>query len=599
MRASTISAIIAVVLLSLLLTTFIGAQDTTDFISSQDQQEEESTTSEISTTALPSEYTVYVDGAAVELPRRSRTPPLYQYMEIPDTQFQWTSNFEPIQDDQSIKVKWYLVQLTSLQWLTTEETSSSVWNHNVLVGIPYGTPIISSKAMLYITACSKTAPITNSCYNKEAALMGQVAAHSGLPVVILFNIPNQSTSFPADAAATDLTEDHLVAYTWKQAMLTPSRPDWNIYFPMSKAALRTMDAIEAWSQQMVTNGVLERPINKWFPMGASKRGAATWLLLTYLGAKQPNRIFGAAPVVYDALDFRQTIFEGMPTKLGAFTHAFLPYKPIMDLLLDATTSRHLIKHIDPIEPWYLRGTNRVKKYVIAAAQDEFFLLGNDRYWFDSIENKYRLTVPEANHGFDQGAETLLLGLANFARGQAIGARFPKVSSDVNHRTQTVIQCSDEKPTRAVYYRGEAVQTTPQRIDYRLLRGKTSATCEVGQDMGPVCAVRTMFDAETLPVSRNRRFGHGLNNDNDDASSTFIGRALELFQNRHKKWCATYTEENVPGDTYVTGWITFSWDKLGTNGVAHMYNTPAMVLPDSFAFPSCLTDPEDCPVDVWV
>lgn len=100
-----------------------------------------------------------------------------------------------------------------------------------------------------------------------------------LPVVTLFNVPNQPTY--------DLREDALLAYSFLQAVSTGDRA-WAVLVPMVVAVLAAMDAATELSDGQWTRFVLT---------GASKRGWTTWLA----AATGDPRVVGAAPRVFDNL----------------------------------------------------------------------------------------------------------------------------------------------------------------------------------------------------------------------------------------------------------------------------------------------------------
>src|SRR5207244_10526000 len=96
---------------------------------------------------------------------------------------------------------------------------------------------------------------------------------------ILYNIPNQ----PLYGSKT---EDALVVYTWLKFMETGDE-SWPLHFPMAKAVLKAMDAVQAFTQSEH-----QPAITDFIVTGASKRGWTTWLA----GASRDRRIKAIAPM---------------------------------------------------------------------------------------------------------------------------------------------------------------------------------------------------------------------------------------------------------------------------------------------------------------
>ena len=101
------------------------------------------------------------------------------------------------------------------------------------------------------------------------------------PFAVLYDIPNQPLY-------GGLTEDALVVYTW-QKFLETGDESWPLHFPMAKAVLKAMDAVQALAKAE------NRPsIDKFLITGASKRGWTTWLD----GASCDSRIKAHCPDGY-------------------------------------------------------------------------------------------------------------------------------------------------------------------------------------------------------------------------------------------------------------------------------------------------------------
>lgn len=101
---------------------------------------------------------------------------------------------------------------------------------------------------------------------------------------ILHDVPNQPLF-------GGLREDALISYTFEKFLETEDeeRP---LLFPMTKAVVRAMDAVEEFARKKL--GVR---IEGFLSMGTSKRGWTTWLTPVV-----DKRVRGIIPIVYDNLN---------------------------------------------------------------------------------------------------------------------------------------------------------------------------------------------------------------------------------------------------------------------------------------------------------
>lgn len=144
--------------------------------------------------------------------------------------------------------------------------------------------------------------------DEDVLVCASLAVTVGTVCTVLYQIPNAPIVFAADPLQKARSEDAAVAFTWAQYMLHDrARPEWIIYFPMAKAAIRAMDAATEFVATKRGGPALAR----WVTAGASKRGATTW----FTGAAADPRIIGIVPIVFDVLSFRAGV-EHMWQTLG-------------------------------------------------------------------------------------------------------------------------------------------------------------------------------------------------------------------------------------------------------------------------------------------
>jgi PhoPQ-activated pathogenicity-related protein len=131
-------------------------------------------------------------------------------------------------------------------------------------------------------------------------------------------IPNEHTTFTSDPILKSRTEDSIIAFTWDHFLKDPSQPEWLVRFPMVKASIRAMDAMQEYIRG--SHAELGASIDYFSVTGASKRGWTTWLC----GAVDPNRVKIIIPIVLDAINFVEVIHHQYRS-YGGWTYALEDY----------------------------------------------------------------------------------------------------------------------------------------------------------------------------------------------------------------------------------------------------------------------------------
>ena len=221
------------------------------------------------------------------------------------------------------------------------------------------------------------------------------------PVAVLFNIPNQPLY-------GGLTEDALVVYTW-QKFLETGDESWPLHFPMAKAVLKAMDAVQAMACAEKLPSIDEFLIT-----GASKRGWTTWLD----GASRDKRIKAIAPMVIDTLNVAAQI----PHQLAAYGQ---PSEQVSDY-----TSAGMLAKLQTPEGKRLLQLEDPYSYRDRLTLPKLLILGtNDRYWSQDALNlywddlkgpKWVMYTPNSGHDLRNGYLQVVNTLTAFARAQASG-----------------------------------------------------------------------------------------------------------------------------------------------------------------------------------
>ncbi len=246
----------------------------------------------------------------------------------------------------------------------------------------------------------------------DAARAQQAADLCGMPVAVLWDIPNQPI--------WDLHEDDLIAETFARAIKTK---DWTLplLLPMTKSAVRAMDVVKTLTQGQ---------ISKFVVTGASKRGWTTWLV----GATADRRVIGIAPRVFENLDVR-TQAKHQVEDWGQPSEMWEPY-----------VKRHLLDNLDSPEVTILSAIVDPVNYLQRVRMPVLTMrASNDPYWLPDAERVYwnRIRGPKAewislNEGHFSGDAMLSNAtLAEFAGRCAAGKSLPELSAALANKAITI------------------------------------------------------------------------------------------------------------------------------------------------------------------
>lgn len=280
--------------------------------------------------------------------------------------------------------------------LTSQTWQGKPWQHTLSVVRP-AKPAHPDLAVLLITGGSFRAD------DATMVNLGVLLANSiGATFAVLWDIPNQPL--------WGMKEDDLIAHTLGKAMETGDFT-WPLLFPMTKSAVRAMDALTEWSQKF------ETPIKRFVTTGASKRGWTTW----FTGVVDP-RVVAIMPMVYDNLN----LAAQMPHQLELWGH----YSPQIDdytrrglqAVLETEAGRQLGAQIDP---YTYRDKLTMPKLLICGANDAYWTIDALNYYRDDLPGEtYQTFVPNAGHGLGD-LSRVLSACQGFVR--LIAANHPRPS----------------------------------------------------------------------------------------------------------------------------------------------------------------------------
>jgi len=274
----------------------------------------------------------------------------------------------------------YVLRLVSQQWLTEAEVKDPTWWHWIPVVVPDS--LQSSTAMLFIDGGTREEKQPDGAGEGFVAM----ALNSHSIVADLRNVPNQPVQFVGDTFGPRV-EDELIAYGWRKFLEGGARDEdirWLARMPMTTAAVRAMDAIQAFSRS------LNKPVQKFVVAGASKRGWTTWTT-----AMTDDRVVAIVPIVIDLLNL-QPSFQHHWQVYGRWAPAVGNYD--QEGIMEWQGSREYARMLALTEPYSLRHERIIPKLLINATGDQFFLPDSWRFYWDSLPGeKYLRYVPNSEH----------------------------------------------------------------------------------------------------------------------------------------------------------------------------------------------------------
>ncbi len=289
---------------------------------------------------------------------------LAAYLARPDTSYRWEHRGEtPLPTGGTLQE----LRLFSQTW------QGVLWEHNLYLFIPQDAAPAGA-AMLLIDGGSQ--PRLERKPSAGELLYGSMLAQKvGAPVAILRQVPNQPLM-------GGLKEDALIAHTLGRYLQTHDAT-WPLLFPMTRAALRAMDAASEFTVQR--GG---KPLTRFAVAGASKRGWTTWL-----AAASDPRVVALAPMVIDILNIekqmahQKEVFNGWSESTGDY-HELLR-RP------EAEERAALLRMIDP---YPLLPALRQPKLVVLGNNDPFWTTDALNLYWDAMPSpKWVCYIPNAGH----------------------------------------------------------------------------------------------------------------------------------------------------------------------------------------------------------
>lgn len=369
---------------------------------------------------------------------------LRSYVKAVDESYGWKIEREV--DFPTGRGKAVIVRLTSQTWKGTP------WNHRLTVLRPEKVDH-PGHALLLIAGGSRNDDPSRAL-SKEVPVLARIAAEAGSVVAVVAQVPNQPL-------LGDRYEDALIAYTFEKFMETGDAT-WPCLLPMTKSAVRAMDAVQALSEEKFS-----QKIRHFVVTGASKRGWTTWLT----GAVD-SRVVAIAPMVIDVLNMPEHMRLQIRS-FGRYSEQIHDYsdRNLPDRLKEPAAKRLL----DLVDPYSYRAKLTMPKLILLGTNDRYWPVDAVKLYFgDLVGEKYIHYSPNTGHGLGRAAvETI----AAFYQTVLHGERRPRFHWNLRTKNEkaTLSVVAQEPPIKVELWKSSATTR-----DFREARWTPSPMTEAGK-----------------------------------------------------------------------------------------------------------------------
>ena len=276
----------------------------------------------------------------------------------------------------------YVLDMTSQTWRSTAEVDRNVWKHWVTIIKP--NEMTHSTSLLFITGGANNRNPPPDTADRQLA---NIAVTTKSVVTELRMVPNQPLIFSDERKLA--TEDGIIAYTWDKFLKTGDET-WPARLPMTKAAVRAMDTVTSFLGSAAGGSV---KADTFVVAGASKRGWTTWTT-----AAVDKRVVAIIPMVIDLLNIEPS-FAHHFAAYGYWAPSVVDYEEHGIMKWIGTPQFKALMKIE--EPYEYRRRLTMPKFMINAADDQFFVPDSSQFYFNEMAGvKYVRYVPNADHSLN-------------------------------------------------------------------------------------------------------------------------------------------------------------------------------------------------------
>ncbi len=315
--------------------------------------------------------------------------------------------FEKYDSDPGIGWTTDLLKLTSQRWRGDDDVDCArrmqdswldacdLWQHELILYVPDAIRLGSiggtdSTAILVISGGSNRGELARSGSDYGGAL----AVLANAIIVELRQVPNQPYFFNAEPGR-ERSEDALLGYSIDR-FFDSGDPSWPALAPMTKAAVKAMDAVQAFIQDKY-----DFKVKSFVVTGGSKRGWATWLT-----AAVDDRVKAFMPASIEVNDLVEQL-EHHYASYGFFAPATVNYvEANLPCRLEQDSAQILLELIDPNT---YKDRYTMPKLVLNSTGDQFFTSDSSRFYFSGLPDPKQLRMaPNTDH--KQSSDALVDGL---------------------------------------------------------------------------------------------------------------------------------------------------------------------------------------------
>ncbi|MDX2174965.1 MAG: PhoPQ-activated protein PqaA family protein [Candidatus Sumerlaeia bacterium] len=365
--------------------------------------------------------------------------PLADYVAKDDGQFGW----RVVRTFKAKDYTGHVLYLSSQEWRKGAEVDRILWRHWLLVIEPK--QVESTTALLQLGGGELDYKIPDSV----DPYLVQIANESKAVVAQLRQVPVQPLYFMQEDRLAPRVEDEILAYSFRR-YLDGGDDEWPALLPMTKSAVRAMDALQAWARE---KRIPAKGLDRFVLTGHSKRG---WT--AYLAAAVDKRVAAIAPHVIDLLAMEQGI-AAQPSVWGEYSPALKPY--IDQGVLKALGTPRGAQLASIIDPNAYREALTMPKLIVHAPSDEFWLPDSTKYYLAKLPGKNHLrNIPNKGHNLDGWEDER--ALATFFRSIVSGTELPSVTTSWPTPTEVEVKPT-AAPKQVLLWRA----TNTLRQDFRL------------------------------------------------------------------------------------------------------------------------------------
>lgn len=339
---------------------------------------------------------------------------LEDYVAAADTSFTWSLTAKAEVPAEPTYTR-YTIEMTSQTW------RGNAWTHNVLVFVPE--EVEHPETVMLVIGGGRNREENGSpqgASSPEAFVLPPIATRGRALVALLSQVPNQPI-------LGGLNEDQAIAHSFSQFLATGEQ-DWPLLLPMTKSAVRAMDAIQAFAKQEL--GV---EVRSFMVSGASKRGWTTWLT-----AAVDRRVTAIAPMVIDNLNIEKQMPHQLET-WGSYSASIADYTKLnLQAELGNASDRGRVL-LEAIDPYFYRDRLGMPKLIQNGTNDPYWVLDASQFYFPDLDGeKYLHFSPNTPHSIDLEGIMSIAGFFHFVRTNQDRPRFDwQVSSLVDGEVLTI------------------------------------------------------------------------------------------------------------------------------------------------------------------